>query len=104
VGWGYVGWRFPVETHFDSLTGKAIVLDWSTNDRMEEVKISERVGNSSAGLTQMDLALSPDGKYLPVLPHHKRKYFGMVPISRQVITNPIHLDVKPATERSEFQS
>jgi hypothetical protein len=52
-----VGWEFPVETHFDSLTVKTIVLNWSTNSRVEEVKMSEPVGSSLAGLTQIDLAL-----------------------------------------------
>jgi hypothetical protein len=58
----YRGWGFPIQTHFNRLTGKVVVLDWSTNKRVAEFKISERVSNPSAGFTQTALALSPDGK------------------------------------------
>jgi hypothetical protein len=66
----YVGWGFPLQTHFGSITGKIIVLDWRTNREVVEIKVNERVDNPSAGLTQMALALSPDGKSLAVLLHH----------------------------------
>jgi hypothetical protein len=61
---------FPIQTHFDSLTGKITVLDWTANKRVAEIEVNESAGNPSAGLTQSALALSPDGKYLLVLLHH----------------------------------
>lgn len=66
----YQGSGFPIQTHFNSLTGKFTVLDWNTNKRVAEIEVSEPAGNPSAGLIQSALALSPDGKYLLVLLHH----------------------------------
>ncbi len=66
----YIGWGFPIETHFNKITGKIIVRDWTTNKVIAQMGVNERVSNPSAGLTQMALALSPDGKYLAVLLHH----------------------------------
>jgi hypothetical protein len=67
---GYVGWGFPIEAHFNKIVATIVVRDWTTNDVIAEIHWAERVGNPSAGLTQMALALSPDGKYLAVLLHH----------------------------------
>jgi hypothetical protein len=66
----YVGSGFPIQTKFDTITGKIMVLDWSNNKTVAEIDINEPAGNPSAGLTQLALALSPDGKYLAVLLHH----------------------------------
>jgi hypothetical protein len=66
----YVGSGSPLQTHFESITGKIMVLDWSTNRPVAEIDVNEPAGNPSAGLTQMALAFSPDGKYLAVLLHH----------------------------------
>jgi hypothetical protein len=66
----YAGWGFPIQTHFNKITGKIIVEDWSTNKVLVQIEVNEPAGNPSAGLTQMALALSPDGRYLAVLLHH----------------------------------
>ena len=66
----YVGSGFPIQSRFDSITSKIMVLDWSTNKPISEIDLNEPAGNPSAGLAQMALALSPDGKYLAVLLHH----------------------------------
>jgi hypothetical protein len=66
----YVGGGSPLQTHFESITGKIMVLDWSSNKPISEIDVNEPAGNPSAGFTQMALALSPDGKYLAVLLHH----------------------------------
>jgi hypothetical protein len=66
----YVGNGFPIQSHFASLTGKIIVRDWNTNRLVADLDINEPAGNPSAGLAQMALALSPDGKHLAVLVHH----------------------------------
>ena len=73
----YRGWGFPIQTHFNRLTGKVIVLDWSTNKKVGEIKISERVSNPSAGFEQTALALSPDGKYVAFLFHHTLSLYRM---------------------------
>lgn len=44
--------------------------DWNTNKVIAEIDVNEHASNPSAGLAQMALALSPDGKYLVVLFHH----------------------------------
>jgi hypothetical protein len=67
---GIVGWGFPIQTHFNKVAGKIRVWDWNTNKVIAEIDVNEHAGNPSAGLTQMALALSPDGKYLGVLLHH----------------------------------
>jgi len=66
----YVGNGFPLQTQVESITGKIMVVDWSTYKPISEIHVSESAESSSAGLTQMALALSPDGKYLAVLLHH----------------------------------
>lgn len=66
----YAGSGFPIQTHFDSITAKVVVLDWATNKVISEIDINEPAGNPSAGLSQMALALSPDGRTLAVLLHH----------------------------------
>ncbi len=66
----YRGWGFPIETHFNKLTGKVLVRDWSTNAEVAEIPLQERVTNPSAAFEQSALALSPDGKYLAFLFHH----------------------------------
>ena len=66
----YGGWGFPLKSHFNTLNGKFIVLDWNTNKRVGEIELAEPVENPSAGFNQTALALSPDGKYLAVLLHH----------------------------------
>jgi hypothetical protein len=66
----YVGSGSPVQTNFESITGKIMVLDWNMNKPVAEIEVNEPAGNPSAGLTQMALALSPNGKYLAVLLHH----------------------------------
>jgi hypothetical protein len=66
----YAGSGFPRQTHSELITGKIIVLDWSTNKRVTEIDFNEPSGNPSAGMTQSALALSADGKYLAVLLHH----------------------------------
>lgn len=67
---GIVGWGFPTQTHFNKIDGKIRVWDWTTNKVIAEIDVNEPVGNPSAGLAQMGLALSPDGKSLAVLLHH----------------------------------
>ena len=67
---GFVGWGFPIQTHFNKIAGKIRVWDWNTNKEIAEIDVNEHAGNPSAGLSQMALALSPDGKYLAVLFHH----------------------------------
>jgi hypothetical protein len=67
---GIVGWGFPIQTHFNKIAGKIRVWDWTTNKVIAEIDVNEPVGNPSAGLAQMGLALSPDGKSLAVLLHH----------------------------------
>jgi hypothetical protein len=67
---GIVGWGFPIQTHFNEVSGKVRVWDWTTNKVIAEIDVNEHAGNPSAGLAQMALALSPDGKYLAVLLHH----------------------------------
>jgi hypothetical protein len=67
---GIVGSGFPIQTHFDKISGKIRVWDWTTNKVIAQMDVNEPAGNPSAGLTQMALALSPDGKYLAVLLHH----------------------------------
>ncbi|MGB8262004.1 MAG: hypothetical protein WCE75_16715 [Terracidiphilus sp.] len=66
--------RFAYETghytRFRSLSGEIRVQDWSTNQRVADIRVNEPAGNPSDGLNQMALALSPDGKYLAVLLHH----------------------------------
>jgi hypothetical protein len=66
----YVGWGFPIVTHLTSIKGKVTVLDWRTNKQVGEINVNEPLVNPSAGLTQMALALSPDGKRLAVLLRH----------------------------------
>jgi hypothetical protein len=66
----YVGNGLPLQTHFDSITGKIMVVDSNTNRPIAEIDINEPAGNPSAGLNQMALALSSDGKYLAALLHH----------------------------------
>jgi hypothetical protein len=67
---GIVGWGFPIQTHFNRVEGKIRVWDWNTNKVIAEIDVNEHAGNPSAGLAQMALALSPNGKYLAVLLHH----------------------------------
>jgi hypothetical protein len=64
---GYRGRGFPIQSHFDRLTGSLVVLDWNTNKRIAEIKVNEPVKDYSPGFTQSALALSPDGKYLAFL-------------------------------------
>lgn len=64
------GSGFLIQTNFRSVTGKVEVLDWSSNKLLAQIDIREQIGNPSAGLSQMALALSPDGKLLAVLLHH----------------------------------
>jgi len=66
---GYVGWGFPIETHFNKIAAAIVVRDWTTNDVIAQIHWTERIENPSAGLTQMALALSSDGKLLAVLLH-----------------------------------
>ena len=67
---GIVGWGFPIQTHFNKISAKIRVWDWITNKVIAQMDVNEPAGNPSAGLAQMALALSPDGKYLAVLLHH----------------------------------
>ncbi len=67
----YVEHVFPIQTEFDSITCKIMVVDWKTNKPVAEIDINEPAGNPSAGLAQLALALSPDGQYLAVLLHQK---------------------------------
>ena len=66
----YNGSGYPIQTHFDSITAKIRVWDWVTNKLIAEISVDEPAGNPSAGLSQMSLALSPDGENLAVLIHH----------------------------------
>jgi hypothetical protein len=66
----YIGSGFPIQANFNTIAGKIMVSDWSTNKPIAEIDVNEPAGNPSAGFTQMALALSPDGKYLAVLLHH----------------------------------
>ena len=66
----YVGSGSLIQTNFESITGKIIVLDWNANKSVAAIEMNEPTGNPSAGLTQMALALSPNGEYLAVLLHH----------------------------------
>jgi len=66
----YNGTGFPIQTQFKSVSSRTLVVDWSTNKPVAEVDTDEPVGNPSAGLSQMALALSPNGKLLAVLVHH----------------------------------
>jgi len=66
----YVGSGFPIQSHFDSISGRIMVIDWTTNKPLAEIDVSEPARSPSAGFTQMALALSPDGKSLAVLLHH----------------------------------
>jgi hypothetical protein len=67
----YVEHVFPIQTEFDLITCKIMVVDWKTNKPVAEIDINEPAGNPSAGLAQLALALSPDGQYLAVLLHQK---------------------------------
>lgn len=73
----YEGSGFPIQTHFDSITAKIMVRDWSTNKVVTEIDVNEPAGNPSAGLSQMALALSPDGKQLAVLLHHTLTLYSL---------------------------
>ena len=66
----YNGKGFPIQADFDSISSKTLVIDWTTNKPIAEVDVNEAAGHPSAGLKQMSLALSPDGKYLAILLHH----------------------------------
>lgn len=66
----YIGHGLLIQTNFDRVMAKIIVLDWSTNKPVSEIDVNEAAGNPSAGLAQMALALSPDGKFLAVMLHH----------------------------------
>ena len=73
----YVGTGFPVQAHFDSITGKVLVVDYSTIKPMAEIEINEPAGNPSAGLTQIAVALSPSGKFLAVLAHQNLSLYEL---------------------------
>jgi hypothetical protein len=73
----YVGSGFPIQTKFESLTGKVMVVDWATNKPVAEIDINEPAGNPSAGLRQMAFALSPDGKLLAVILHHTLTLYSL---------------------------
>ena len=66
----YVGSGAPLQTKFDAVTAKIRVWDWARDKVIAEIDVNEPAGNPSAGLSQMALALSPEGKYLAVLLHH----------------------------------
>lgn len=67
---GYVGWGFPIATHYDNIVASIVVRDWTTNEVIAQIPLEEAVTNPSDGLNQTALALSPDGQRLVVLVHH----------------------------------
>jgi hypothetical protein len=67
---GYVGWGFPIATHYDNIVASIVVRDWTTNEVIAQIPLEEAVTNPSDGLNQTALALSPDGQRLAVLVHH----------------------------------
>lgn len=73
----YVGSGISLRTHFDSITGKILVVDFTTNKPVAEIDINEPAGNPSAGLNQMALALSPDGKLLALLLHQNLTLYAL---------------------------
>ena len=59
-----------IAQHWYAVAGTVLVLDWKTKKVMTEFSWKEPIANASAGLSQMALALSPDGTRLAVLLHH----------------------------------
>ena len=59
-----------IAQHWYAVTGTVIVLDWKTKEVVTQLSWKEPIGNPSAGLRQMALALSPDGTRLAILLHH----------------------------------
>ncbi len=57
-------------SQYTGISGDVVVFDWNTEQMVSELKWEEPITNPSAGLNQMSLALSPDGKLLAVLLHH----------------------------------
>lgn len=61
----------------DSIAGRIMVLDWKKKKQVTEISWTEPVHDPSAGLNQMALALSPDGKYLAVLLHQTLSFYRL---------------------------
>lgn len=73
----YLSHGFLYKTNAYGIIGRITVLDRKTNNIITEIDWTEPITNPSAGLNQMALALSPDGKYLAVILHYTLNFYRL---------------------------